>query len=42
MNQEQTYEYFIDENKIILFMTDSQRVNTDEIFESVLELLTTV
>lgn len=42
MNQEQTYEYFIDENKIILFMTDSQRVNKDEIFESVLELLTTV
>lgn len=39
IDKEQTYEYFEDGNKIILFITDNEEIDKDEIFESILNLL---
>ncbi len=39
IDKEQTYEYFEDENQIILFITDNEKIDKDEIFESILNLL---
>ena len=39
IDKEQTYEYFEDENKIIVFITDNEEIDKDKIFEAVLNLL---
>lgn len=39
IDKEQTYEYFEDENKIIVFITDNEEIDKNKIFEAVLNLL---
>lgn len=42
LEEYQTYEYFVDENRMIMFITENkeQKLTNNEIFESILEVIT--
>ena len=39
INKEQTYEYFEDDDKTIIFITDNNEMDENEIFDSIINLM---